>query len=110
MLDSLFWVRKLFQKTQKCVYGILILHRACPQAAVRIYLITEAYILKRAQGLYFVTDMYPFHRQARKVSGISLTMGLSVADRSCSVKRLDNGIYYFAFPFAFRLWIPHRQG
>ena len=47
MLDSLFWVRKPFQK-KKSLYGILILlHRACPQAAVRIYLITEAYILKR---------------------------------------------------------------
>jgi hypothetical protein len=69
MLDSIFWVRKPVLKhlryldhTQNVPTGD---GTKLPNMGA------ETCVLKRAQGLYIVTDMYPFHRQARKASGTS---------------------------------------
>lgn len=60
---------------------------------------------KTVQGLYVVTDIYPFHLQARKVGELishirSLFMWFNLA------QLLDNGLPYITIHIALRIWIP----
>jgi hypothetical protein len=56
-----------------------------------------------SQGLYTVTDMYPFHRQARMVRILLLSQVL-ITDGFRSAQHLDYGFPCLTLPLAFRIW------
>jgi hypothetical protein len=66
-------------------------------------------ILIGIQGLYVVTDMYPFHRQARKVDE-SLHSQLLEIYASYLAEYLDHGLPHFTFHLAFRIRFPGCAG
>ena len=59
------------------------------------------------QGLYVVTDMYPFHRQARKVGNVSSE--LLKAYKFYLAEYLGHWIPHFPFSFTFCIWILRCQ-
>jgi hypothetical protein len=59
--------------------------------------------IKIVQGLYVVTDIYPFHLQARKVDPISQIRRL-LTFLACLVEHMDDGQPRIAIFIALRVW------
>lgn len=78
---------------------------ACPQATVNTEATGPLYkdLKETMQGLYVVTDIYPFHLQARKVSIPRIYNG--PCQLMYIVKCLDHGFYCITIYISLRVWI-----
>jgi len=66
--------------------------------------VEQSLILKIVQGLYVVTDIYPFHLQARKVA-LVLQIWWLLIFLACLVKFLDDGQPCISICITFRVWV-----
>jgi hypothetical protein len=62
------------------------------------------------QGLYVVTDMYPFHLQARKVGLLVSADTVIYAFLAYKVEHMDDGLHRFAIFIALCVWFSCGSG
>lgn len=86
---------------------IKVTEKSCLQCNVAFRCLTAFFgSCPQVTGLYVVTDIYPFHLQARKVMG-------TLSYKSCidkltmySAECLDHGFCWLTVPVAFCFWFP----